>query len=290
MIFTILDDGSEQILYDDPAIPLLVRRSALSRFPDFQIRSHWHEELELFYATQGNATVQIGSKKVYIKEGNALFINSKQPHSVFSTDGTDCRFFCILFHPKLLSISPEIEERFVRPTLNDPVFAYVLLRKEYCSEMLNLLCRIDSLWYQYRQGRSFIALSMLYAFWSEFLEMTGEEQHIPLDENVRIQRAMLNFIHLNYPQRITLDQIAASGGVCKSKCCQLFKKYMGRSPNEYLNAYRMEKAAEMLRGTDTPITEISYACGFCGPSYFSSQFLKRKGCSPSEYRNPPQTV
>lgn len=63
MIFTILDDGSEQILYDDPAIPLLVRRSALSRFPDFQIRSHWHEELELFYATQGNATVQIGSKR-----------------------------------------------------------------------------------------------------------------------------------------------------------------------------------------------------------------------------------
>lgn len=97
-------------------------------------------------------------------------------------------------------------------------------------------------------------------------------------------KQMLGFVHRQYSERITLEQTAAAGGVSRSKCCQIFKKYMGSSPNDYVVSFRLEKAMEQLRTTDQMVTDIAFSCGFNSASYFAEVFTNKKGCTPREYR------
>ena len=53
---------------------------------------------------------------------------------------------------------------------------------------------------------------------------------------------------------------------------------------EYLNEYRIEKAARKLRLTDLSVTDIAYSCGFSDLSYFIKTFKRIKGVSPGKYR------
>jgi AraC-like DNA-binding protein len=58
---------------------------------------------------------------------------------------------------------------------------------------------------------------------------------------------------------------------------------MGITPLEYLNRYRIKKAAELLESGQN-VTETTFAVGFSSVSYFSRLFEKEVGLSPSVYR------
>ncbi len=95
---------------------------------------------------------------------------------------------------------------------------------------------------------------------------------------------LLIYSYQNYASRLTLDEIASSGGVCRSKCCQIFKKYLNHTPIEFLNTYRLKVSPYLLVQTNTPITEIAFSCGFNHLSYYSEMFRSYYGCTPKDYR------
>ena len=95
---------------------------------------------------------------------------------------------------------------------------------------------------------------------------------------------MVGFIQKNYTRKISLKEIALSGAVGQSKCCKLFAKYFGQTPNTYLNQYRLNKSLEYLQNSDLPITEIALSVGFSGASYYTELFRKCFGKSPTEFR------
>ena len=47
MNLTVMQDGSEQIRYRDPSIPIYVSRGDLRTFPNMAALCHWHEDVEL---------------------------------------------------------------------------------------------------------------------------------------------------------------------------------------------------------------------------------------------------
>ena len=53
---------------------------------------------------------------------------------------------------------------------------------------------------------------------------------------------------------------------------------------EYLLEKRLLLAAEKLLSTNLPVTDIALSCGFTSPSYFTKQFRKLIGSTPSVYR------
>lgn len=107
----------------------------------------------------------------------------------------------------------------------------------------------------------------------------------PVDEQLRtIVWNMTGFIHRHYDMKITLDDIAASGAVCRSKCCELFNKHLGQTPNTYVTRYRITKSCDMLRETNRTVCDIGIACGFQSASYFSSVFCRETGLTPQDYR------
>ena len=64
-----------------------------------------------------------------------------------------------------------------------------------------------------------------------------------------------------------------------------FKKAYGYTPMNYRAMKQFDNAKILLKEMDLPISTISEMCGFADPLYFSRQFKKRMGISPTEYRN-----
>ena len=102
MNLMVLQDGSEQIHYNDPCIPLYVRRGSLKSFSGMAALCHWHDDVELLLPTQGHLCYSVNGATVKISREEAIFVNSRQMHFGYSSDGTDCRYICITFRPQQL--------------------------------------------------------------------------------------------------------------------------------------------------------------------------------------------
>lgn len=102
-----------------------------------------------------------------------------------------------------------------------------------------------------------------------------------------IKKAQL-FIEQNFNKKISNDQIANAAKLGKRTMVRKFKKSSGNTPNEYLQRVRIEKAKELLAGSDKQIAEIQYSIGYNDSKTFRSIFQKTTGKNPSEYRRKYQ--
>ncbi len=102
-------------------------------------------------------------------------------------------------------------------------------------------------------------------------------------QNARICKA-LRFIHSHYAQDLPLALVSEQAGLNPNYFSNLFKKTCGQTFSEYLTAYRLERAADLLRNTDLKVYEISNQCGFREAKYFFRLFKKNIGMSPQQYR------
>ena len=81
-----------------------------------------------------------------------------------------------------------------------------------------------------------------------------------------------------------LDELAAYSGCTKEHLCRDFRKYLGVSPMAYVNAKRLNYAANLLRHSDQKVIDIAYDSGFQSLSCFYHAFKKEFRMSALEYR------
>ena len=70
----------------------------------------------------------------------------------------------------------------------------------------------------------------------------------------------------------------------KNSLLRALKRSYGTSPMSYLNQFRLKRAKRLLDDQNLTITEVSFNTGFSDSNYFSRQFRRAYGVSPSEYR------
>ena len=99
----------------------------------------------------------------------------------------------------------------------------------------------------------------------------------------RVQKVK-SFIDQHYKDEIRLSQVADIAGMSPSAFSRFFKLHTGRNLSEYIIDLRLGYASRMLVDSTHSIAEIGFGCGFNNLSNFNRIFKKRKGCSPSEFR------
>ncbi len=100
----------------------------------------------------------------------------------------------------------------------------------------------------------------------------------------------LIFIEHNFQNDISVEDIADVCGLNRTYFGKIFKKAIGKSPQEFLLNYRMLKAAELLKLTRLSISDISNAVGYANPLHFSRAFKSIYGIPPREWRNQNQML
>ena len=103
------------------------------------------------------------------------------------------------------------------------------------------------------------------------------------DDSRRILK-LKNFISKNYQDEIRLPQLSDIAGMSPSAFSRFFKLHTGRNLTEYIIDIRLGAASRMLVDTAQSVSEISFKCGFNNLSNFNRIFKKKKGCSPTEFR------
>ena len=129
---------------------------------------------------------------------------------------------------------------------------------------------------------------LLHIFLSVVAQSMPEERREETDRANQYVRRAVEFIQRNYCNPIRVTDVADYVCVNRSYLYTLFQKSLGMSPQQFLAAYRLTKAAEMLMVPHLPVESIALSCGYQDPLVFSKAFRQMKGVSPTMYRKQIQ--
>lgn len=107
----------------------------------------------------------------------------------------------------------------------------------------------------------------------------GSHQHHD-EEIIAAQEWALKY----WRERFTQSQWSASVGMAERTFGRRFKQVTGLTPLAWLRHIRLDKARELLRATNLPVSEISESVGFHDTTYFARLFDQFAGMSPQQYR------
>ena len=133
--------------------------------------------------------------------------------------------------------------------------------------------------------KEFILQGMLFrlltTIWEKRMTPEGNYFKSPLSEPI------LNAIYRmekDYAQGLTLEEVAAEVGFSAAHFSRVFHGQLGMSFTDYLSNVRMQHVKELLIRTDKSITEIALSTGFCHGDYLATQFKRKVGMTPTQFR------
>lgn len=88
----------------------------------------------------------------------------------------------------------------------------------------------------------------------------------------------------NYSRNISLDDLSRTFSISKFHMSREFKRYVGKSPNDYLIGIRLDKAKVLLVDSRRSIAEIGQLVGIPNTNHFLYLFKSREGITPSAFR------
>ncbi|MDR7076956.1 YesN/AraC family two-component response regulator [Neobacillus niacini] len=109
----------------------------------------------------------------------------------------------------------------------------------------------------------------------------SEKENLPLSTIERV----IEYIKKTPLDQITLKEAAESIHINPSYLSQLFKQQLNKKFVDYVTELRIEESKRLLQNTTLRMSEIAERVGYSDLAYFSNNFKRIVGSSPSEFRN-----
>jgi AraC-like DNA-binding protein len=226
-------------------------------------------------------------------EGVLMFTAPNQALTINETQQIgEVNGWMLYFHPDLIrntSLGKRIDEySFFSYSVNE---ALHLSKQEEniltnCIEMMNaeINSRIDN--HSQKVLVSNIELLLDYCeryYERQFQTRTAQNKDIV----TKVESLLKDYFHsgklseLGHP---SISYLAENCFISPGYLSDLLKKETGKTAKDHINAFLIEKAKDLLLGSDDSINEIAYSLGFNYPHYFSRLFKSKTGMSPLMYR------
>ena len=245
-----------------------------------QANMHYHHSYELYYLIEGEREYFIGDMFFKIQKGDFVYVPGNMIHRTGGKGATRV----------LLYFKPDFVGKYMRRPMLDrllPKEPFVFRATQTDDKQLNLLLNRIMAEYAKSERADGEADEMLlagYLFELLFLVNTAENNYIPhSSEDNRISK-IIRYINENYAHISGMEEVADKFFISKYYLCRIFKESIGVSFVSYLNTIRIKAACEMLKSTDSYLSDIAISCGFNSTPYFCKVFKDEKGVSHSEYR------
>lgn len=98
------------------------------------------------------------------------------------------------------------------------------------------------------------------------------------------------YLAANLSSRLTIEQICADNLIGRSRLQKLVHEKCGQGIIEYYSSLKIEAAKQMIRNEQMNFTQISEVLGYSSIHYFSRQFKKLTGMTPSEYASSIRAI
>lgn len=121
---------------------------------------------------------------------------------------------------------------------------------------------------------------------SVLFDLSSESLRTAQGESDLLLQQVVHYLSNQYAHPVSIEQMAESLGYNRAYLSRLFKQRTGVSPVTFLLKLRIDKARHMLRERpELTIEQVAASVGLQDALYFSKQFRKLHGQSPSSYRN-----
>jgi len=288
----------EKRLHGSAALPIALYDN-YRFFPQFSKRLlflHWHDEAEFVLIRKGAVRLQVDGSEYNLRKGDAAQVPSGAIHTAVSANGRDFWYDAIVFSVNFLTsgVSDITQLQYIgRIKLRQLQLPILISTRQawgrgVVRELMDLIeaARRKAPGYELAlKGSLFKAFSILVSKGS----VTPDAAHRKYRDLHRL-KFVIQYIHENYAQKLTLHDLAALSNLSKYYFCRFFKECIGRSPVEYLHSCRLLKSEQLLKDTNLKVVDIAYEVGFTDLSHFIRLFHKATGVSPSLFRNRNQTA
>ena len=113
---------------------------------------------------------------------------------------------------------------------------------------------------------------------------TEQELQLPVTKSsADIFKRVTDYMEENLSSRLTIECICRDNMIGRTQLQNVFQKEAGRGVIEYFSKMKIENAKHMIRIGSLNFTQISEQLGYASIHYFSRQFKKLTGMTPSEY-------
>ncbi|HZG56944.1 AraC family transcriptional regulator [Paenibacillus sp.] len=255
-------------------------------------------DFQLFYVVSGDTELTVGGERLALKAGDVGLYGPDRPHRLVVRERTEFVSLHFLWNgPSAVPVHPayaireaeeaELQRVFPPYAVDCPGFGSVRLGSRLApAGAESLLMRIVR---EYRmelpgyplQLRALLS-ELLLSLARELLSGDARERAGKIDAALHAMRER--------PERAwTVTELAALCGYHPSYFTQVFFREQGKKPKQYLIEERIKEAKRaLLRGE--AIESVAERLGYGSIHYFSSNFKKETGLSPSEFRQRPGRV
>jgi len=161
-----------------------------------------------------------------------------------------------------------------------------LVHVRHGERLATLVRLVRDEWRERRPAREMVLTRLLEVLLIEALRSTSGPSASPgLVRGLADPRlaAAIRELHADPARAWTVAELAKAAALSRSAFFDRFSRAMGVAPMEYLLAWRMALAKELLRSREGAVAEIAERVGYASASTFSVSFSRQVGMSPARY-------
>lgn len=247
---------------------------------------HYHDYYELLFLPSESCEHLSNGKVVCLPCGSLMFIRPDDRHDFINTKLKKITILNIAIHSDIIQklfalLDVALPSQQLMNNAQPPYVVLDAYEVQSLTKKLNRLNQISPEKVQEKVSTMLAILTDVFAtyFTSEKLSLHSTSDKIPLwlISTYNQMQKLENF-------SLGIDRMVELSGVTKEWVCHSFKKYYNCTPSEFVNNLRLTYIANMLLHSDMKIVDLCYDSGFSSVSWFHSQFVKKYGCSPGQYR------
>ena len=241
-----------------------------------------------------NCGVDYGRNSFDFDEGVMVFSAPQQVYTPTKIiNKGDIQGWMLFFHPDLIrntNLGNQINDY---SFFNYDIYEALHLSEDEEKTMSNCVSNIQSEYEQRIDNHSQrVIVSNIELLLNYCLRFYGRQFNTRVSQSKDIvssfEKELKNYFQINQQLEDglpTTQYFAEKAYLSKHYYSDLLKKETGRSPKDYINDFVVEKAKNLILGTEQSISEIAYDLGFNYPHYFTRLFKSKTGFTPVEYRS-----
>lgn len=263
---------------------------------NFTFPGESHNFWEFLYVDKGEVLVTADREKLTLHRGQIIFHRPNEFHAVAANNVIAPNLVVItfeavepcmaFFEDKILTVGEsernllaqiiaEARETFEGP-MDDP-YMERLVRKEHVPFAAEQMIKIHLEQFMLQMFRNF---SQNRTYRKE-LPFTPRRA---LSDGDTLYAGILDYLERHLGEQLTIEQISRDNLIGVSQLKKLFRTYQGSGVMEYFNHLKINAAKQLIRDQQMNFTQIADALGYTSIHYFSRQFKKLTGMTPTEYR------
>jgi len=249
--------------------------------------THSHEnELELYYASNGNGYYMVDGCHYAIKEGDMVICNAGIPHGDDPSRARDLRSYCCAVTNVSLKGLPEnwLIDRSVSPVLSCGAFSDKI---RAVMELIYMLSLDPDTLGDVCNSLSISLILLVYQLIQSRERRAAKPERQTAD---MLAASIKEYIDQHYTRKITLESLSEAMNMTPSYISHIFKQEIGVSPIQYSLSRKFGEAQSLLMDTDLSVSEISDLLSFATRAHFNAMFKKHVGLTPGQYRLSIQKV